>query len=637
MSGARRSKRAATSAAGSSDIPDSPAGDNAGRGSGSWTMTLARQAGLWLLIVVLYSPSLSSGFIWDDDDYVTRNPALRTTEGLKRIWLDPSATPQYYPAVHTTFWIEYHLWELAPAGYHGVNIVLHATATVLLGRLLERLAIPGAWLAALLFGLHPVHVETVAWVTERKNVLSALFYLLALGRFVSVFRLEGRTSEAEEPGSRWWMWLAGFFLFVVALLSKSVTCSLPAVLVLLILWRRGRLSAREIGLLIPLFVIGGLLAWNTASLERTHVGASGATFQWTPAERFLIAGRALWAYAGLLLAPVGLCFSYPRWTIDAGSLWQWLIAISAFLMPAVISCRDRRMSGRLLAVLFFGGTLLPALGFFNIYPMRYSYIADHFQYLASIGLLALAAGWWQAWTGTARQRLGTVTTVVPWVVLVVLAGLNVQRQFVFRSPESLWNDTLAKNPTSMLAHMQRGYVAKQSGDHERAAEHFRKALDYRTDDDDVPHLRTDLALALGRINRPSEAEVEFRAVLAERPQELAAANGLASLLARQGRFDEAIPLFRSVVEQQPENVVSIINLGNALAADGQLEAAEAAYRRATEVEPKNVAALIELAKVLARQKRFAEAEAACRRVLEINPGLIPARQLLEKIRADGGR
>ena len=226
--------------------------------------------------------------------------------------------------VFTTFWVEYHLWGLNPRGYHLLNILLHAANAVLVAKVLQQLRVPGAWLAAFLFALHPVHVESVAWVTERKNALSAFFYLLSLRQFLSWFGFPGIPLAADatptaEFRSRPQAYVAGLALFLAALLSKSVTCSLPAVL-LLILWQHGKLSRRTTLWLAPLFALGLALGLNTAWLERSHVGASGAAFEWTFAERVIIAGRALWFYAGKLLWPVNLAFMYPRWHLDVTSL-----------------------------------------------------------------------------------------------------------------------------------------------------------------------------------------------------------------------------------------------------------------------------------------------------------------------------
>ena len=422
------------------------------------------QGGLIVLLVFLaYLPALHGGFIWDDDFYVTNNPTLHDLGGLQRIWFKVGAVPQYYPMVHTTFWLEYHLWGLNPVGYHLINVLLHATAAILLWQVLLHLQIPGAWLAAVLFALHPVCVESVAWITERKNVLSAVFYFaaaLAYLRFVAL----------EEPGGpnrlRWYWYLGALVLFMAALLSKTVTCSLPAALLLVCWWKKGRVQRGDILPLLPFFVLGVGLGLMTAWIEKYHVGAQGAEWSLTFGERCLIAGRALWFYAGKLVWPVHLTFIYPRWKIEPEVWWQWLFPIAAVGVVAGLWLARRRIGkGPLVAVLFFAGTLGPALGFVNVYPMRYSFVADHFQYLASVGLITLCAA------GLAR-----IPRIIPATLVVLLGALTWQQAGIYRNLETLWRDTLAKNPDCWMAHNNLGHLLSNQGRIDEAMEHYHKAI-----------------------------------------------------------------------------------------------------------------------------------------------------------------
>jgi len=598
---------------------------------------------LWCLVLVVYLPSLSSGFIWDDDAYVTENATLRSFGGLRQIWLDPQATPQYYPLVFTSFWAEYHLWGLHPAGYHFTNAALHATNAVLVWLVLRRLSIPGAWFAAAAFGLHPVHVESVSWVTERKNVLSACFYLLALYQFVGWLGIAA--TSVEPVGSRhpWRSYARGFVFFVAALLSKSVTCSLPAVLLLVRWWKVGHVKVRDVAALLPLFITGAILAVNTAWLERTHVGATGVAFDWTMAERFLIAGRALWSYAFALVWPVDLSFIYTRWPVHAEAWWPWVVALCAIAVPVVIAVRQRRISGPLVAVLFFGGTLLPALGFINIFPLRYSFVADHFQYLASLGLLTLIAAWWMQPRPAANAVGRTLSPAglplrfrkqVAVCVLCALAMLTWQRQSVFHDSWALWSDTLRTNPTSMIANIQMGRLASRRGDLAAAEGYFREGIRYRTDDLETYEFQTNLAHALSGQGRFAESIAEFQNALARKPDYPEALNGLGNVKARQGDYPAAIDLYRKSLAIQPRNPIIRTNLGNALATSGVLADAEREYRLAEDMEPTSLLPRLGLAQVLAREGRLALAESECLEILQLEQQLTPATRLLAHIRHD---
>ncbi|MHC4081279.1 MAG: hypothetical protein ACYSU2_08170, partial [Planctomycetota bacterium] len=302
---------------------------------------------LVLMTLAAYWPATSCGYIWDDDDYVHQNVLLRSTGGLGEIWLDVGATPQYYPLVHTSYWLEYRLWEDDPRGYHVVNILLHALGAVLLWRVLKRLGVPGAWVAAAVFALHPVHVESVAWITERKNVLSGVFYL---GSALLYLRFTLRTGE-DRPSR--WLYAGALALFVCALLSKTVACSLPAALLLVLWWKRGHIGWQDARLLAPFFALGVAFGLLTIWMEVHRVGAEGATWNLTFIDRCLIAGRALGFYAGKLIWPWPLMFVYPRWQINASAWWQYTfpaaaaaVVVGLWLARNRIGVRRRRARSR---------------------------------------------------------------------------------------------------------------------------------------------------------------------------------------------------------------------------------------------------------------------------------------------------
>ncbi len=191
-------------------------------------------------VLMAYQPAWRGGFVWDDDGHVTR-PELRSWYGLYRIWFHLGATQQYYPLLHSAFWVEHRLWGDATLGYHLVNILLHMAATVLVALVLCRLRVPGTCLAAAIFALHPVHVESIAWIAEQKNALSAVFYL---GAMLVYLRFD---QERKSPLYCW-----ALALFVLGLLSKTTAATLPAALLVILWWQRGRLSwRRDVVPLVP--------------------------------------------------------------------------------------------------------------------------------------------------------------------------------------------------------------------------------------------------------------------------------------------------------------------------------------------------------------------------------------------------
>jgi tetratricopeptide (TPR) repeat protein len=498
---------------------------------------------LVLMTLAVYWPVTGCGFIWDDDDYVHQNVLLRSPEGLGRIWLDVGATPQYYPLVHTSYWLEYRLWEDDPRGYHVVNILLHALAAVLLWRVLKLLEVPGAWLAAAVFALHPVHVESVAWITERKNVLSGVFYLAS-----ALLSLRFTLRTGEDRLSRW-LYAGALVLFVCALLSKTVTCSLPAALMLALWWKRGRITWNDVRLLAPFFALGVAFGLLTIWMEVHRVGAEGATWDLTFMDRCLIAGRALWFYAGKLIWPWPLMFIYPRWEIDAGAWWQYLFPVAAAgVVAALWFARARLGRGPLVAVLLFAGTLVPALGFFDVYPMRYSFVADHFQYLASIGLITLAA----AGLVTAARRCGDLGLVSAGIaagaLMVTLGSVTWTHGQAFQDAETLWRTTIRENDDAWIAHNNLGTILQSGGRPDEAFHHFRRAVEINPDHAEA---QNNLGGILGIQGRTDEAIVHFRRALELDPGLARAHANLGSALLTQGKPDEAMIHLRSAARLDP--------------------------------------------------------------------------------------
>jgi tetratricopeptide (TPR) repeat protein len=569
---------------------------------------------LFAMTLVAYRPVLDNGFIWDDDDYVVENPMLRTPGGLQRIWLDYGATPQYYPLVHSSFWIEYQLWQLDPVGYHLVNVLLHALGVLLLWRVLVLLQLPGAWLAAAIFAVHPVHVESVAWVTERKNVLSGVFYLASLFAYLRAAGVGN--GAAEDPGSSRFYALS-LSSFACALLCKTVTGSLPAVILLVLWWKRGRVGWADVRLLLPFILLALGFGALTAQLETQHVGAVGREWDLSFVDRCLVAGRALWFYAYKLLWPSQLVFNYPRWEIDAGRWPAYFFPAAALAVVAALWAARRRIGrGPLVAVLIFGGSLFPALGFFDVYPMRYSFVADHFQYLASLGLISLfAAGVAKAAVRIFRGRKGP-SVVAAAILLAVLGALTWRQAQIYRDRETLWRDTLAKNPASWMAHVNLGTIVEERGQVEEAIRHFRESLRIQPVQ---PEAYNNLGSALRTRGELDEAAAQLRRSLEVDPRYILAHNNLGLVYHDRGEYDEAIEHFQRGLEIHPDFTAAHTNLGVTLAAQGRWDEAIRHYREALRIDPDLPQAHNNLASALIERGALDEAIAHLARVVELLP------------------
>jgi tetratricopeptide (TPR) repeat protein len=554
---------------------------------GKWNWAVGC-AVLLIVTVLAYLPASHAGFIWDDDLHITENPALRNLEGLKHIWFQISATPQYYPMVHSSFWLESHLWGLNPLGYHLVNIFLQALGAILLWCVLREIQLPAAWLAAVIFAVHPIQVESVAWVSERKNLLSGVFYFAAALCYLRF--------ENNDAGKRRWLrYFGALALFGAALLSKTVTCSLPAAMLLVLWWKKGRLSWKDVLPLIPFFLIGALMGLLTASLEKHHVGANGADWAFTPLDRCLIAGRALWFYAGKLICPIRLTFIYPHWKINAAVWWQWLFPLAAVCVVAVLWLwRNRIGRGPLVAVLFFVGTLFPALGFVNVYPMRFSFVADHFQYLASIGLIVLCA-----------TALGRLPRIIPGALVLALGFLTWQQAHIYRNAETLWRDTLAKNPDCWMADNNLGLELYKKGQIDDAIALHGRSIELKPNDFVAP---ANLGIELAAKGEFKGAITYYRVALGLHPDDPASIrNNLGVALFKAGDTEAAIKEYRQALQERPDMIELWDNLGEAFAERGRLDEAEGCFRKALKIRPDFAIALYDLGGLLADRKRYDEA------------------------------
>jgi hypothetical protein len=443
---------------------------------------------LMVTTFLVYFPALRGDFLWDDDAYISQNGALTSAQGLHDIWFKPGSVQQYYPVTFTVFWIARHLWGLNPLGYHAVNILLHGLNAVLIGIILEGLGIPGAWIAAWLFALHPVQAESVAWMTELKNVLSTFFYLLTL-----LFLLQkGRAEESRRSS-----YAVALALFACALWSKSVTVTLPVSLLLIHWWVRGSWDKRKWREMLPFLALGFSAALYTAYYEHHLVRAQGSRWDFTLLQRVVIAGRAFWFYLAKLVYPSPLSFIYPRWTLPPHpyALLIWPVTAMGFL---ILLAYGQRWWGKLplACLLFFAVTIGPALGLTSFYFMRFSFVADHFQYLASIGIFTLA-GWVLSRT---LGKLGIPVTSAAGIVVVALLGINLALATARQSQKyadslHLWQDTLALNPDSAFAHHNMGIALSDRRQWNEAIAHLRTA---EALDPSFP--QTHLALAYFAVN-----------------------------------------------------------------------------------------------------------------------------------------
>lgn len=567
-----------------------------------------------LSTVIAYVPAYRGGFIWDDDHYVSKNPTLQSVDGLRRIWAETDSTPQYYPVTFTSFWIENQIWGLSPAGYHVVNVLLHAVGAVLLWRVLLLLRVHGALVAAMVFALHPMHVESVAWISERKNVLSGFFYLAAM---LAYFRWEiVDETEAAKRGHRKYYILA-IVLFLCALLSKSVTVTLPVAILLILWWKRGCLTLRGISATIPFFAAALSMALITIAIERHHVGTEHLDWNLGSIDRLLIAGRAACFYLWKLVWPAPLIFIYPRWDIDRSQMVQYLYPIAVLIAVILLFVLRRRIGrGPVAAAFFYLVTLAPALGIILAYPMRFSFVADHFCYLASIGPIALGSA---VFARYCRRTSVSTGIAAAGIVTGAFGVLTWQQTRIYRDLETLWRDTLAKNPGAWIAENNLGRVLVERNRFDEAIEHLSTAARLYPE---YPEARNNLGIALLGAGRLDEAVVSLQEALRIVPDYLNARFSLGRVRERQGRADDAIAEYREALKINPFFIQAYVSLAPLLARQGKVEEGLATFDRGIEVfgaKPGAAQLLRMKATMLLALRRPDEAIEACRKAAGFVP------------------
>jgi tetratricopeptide (TPR) repeat protein len=570
-----------------------------------------------------------AGFIWDDESHLTQNPCVVGPLGLKEIWTSTRAV--YYPLVLTTFWALHKFVGLHPFPYHMLNTLLHAGSAILLWCVLRKLGVRGAWLGAALWALHPVMVQSVAWVTELKNTQSCLFYLLPIFLFLkweeerldqagAAFRpLQWRTGD----GHSLMLFAISLFCFALATLSKPSVVMLPAVLALCVWWRRGRIGWKDAVPLAPFLLISALASAWTVWEQKFHASAVGPEWAQTWPERLIIAGRATWFYLGKLAWPHPLIFIYPRWEIHS---LQWIAYVP--LLAAIVGLILLWLvPGKASRAVFFAAayyviSLFPVLGFFDVYFFRYSFVSDHFQYLASMGPLALAGAamieGFRRLTGAASLSRGVVFLQVGLcaILLVLLAALTWRQSAVYHDLITLYTRILAKNPSCWMAHYNLGIALHDRGETDDAMTHYREAIALRPV---YAEAHYNLARLLAEKREFADAIEHYEAALTINPNDAEAHNNLGATLFQSGRVDDAIAHYEKALVIRADYADASCNLADALLSKGDMDGAIARYLTCVAVLPNNAGAQYNLASALFRKGRTDEAITHYQKTLELIP------------------
>ena len=523
-------------------------------------------------VIIAYQPVWHAGFIWDDDTFLFNNPLIKQANGLYQFWFTTKA-PDYFPLTSTTLWLEWRLWGTNALGYHAVNVLLHALSAVLIWRVFAHLKIPGAWLAAALFAVHPVNVESVAWITERKNTLAMLFYVTSL-----LFYL-----RFEDTNRRRWYGIA-LGSFVLALLSKTAVAPLPIVLLGLAWWQRDKISSRDVRLVLPFFGVAVLMGLITIWFQSHNaIGAEvvRADNIWS---RLAVAGCAVWFYLYKALLPVNLIFVYPKWQIDATKLLSYVPGLLVLALAAIF-LRYRKGWGKawLFGLGYFVVMLLPVLGFRDIYFMRYSLVADHWQYFAIIGPIGLVA----AGITWASDRLKKNVFLVPAfsaILLLILGVLTWRQTCIYSDSETLWKMTIARNPDCLLAHDNLGNIFKEKGQIYEAVNQYQEAIRLNPDYAGAYYNR---GIAYSKLGQYQLAIESYNEAVRRTPDNAFYYNNRGSAYYKLGQYQHAFDDFCLATRFKPDYADAYYNRGVSYSRSNQYQLAIEDFNKAIQLTPDN--------------------------------------------------
>jgi tetratricopeptide (TPR) repeat protein len=557
---------------------------------------LAGAALIAVLSLAVYWPSLGGGFILDDQIYLTENTIIKSPEGLYKFWLTTSAV-DYYPVSNSTLWLEWRLWGPDPTGYRVTNLALHVASALLFWFVLSRLSVRGAFLAALLFAVHSVNVESVAWIAQRKDVLAVFFSVLCAALYFY-------SGSSVPPKPRYW---ASLLCFCAAMLSKGSVAVVPVLMILCIWWLNGRISTADAGRMAPFFFVAAALTLVNVSYE-TH-GMSAMVRQISHLDRMLGAAAAVWFYLGKAVLPVRLMFVYPQWTINSLD-WRWWIPLAAFAAATIILIAYRRIksvSVLLFAWSFYLIALAPVLGFIDVGYMQFTLVADHYQHLAIIAPCALAAA------GLVSLKPKLVALAVSGVVVAALCILaNCQAQ-LYEGAVKLYSAALQSNPDSPMLQNTLGNALDHLGKAAEAIPYYRNATRLKPDYIEAWY---NLAVALGRTGQTDEAIRCFRIPLEATPSGARVHLELANTLLLGDRLAEAVEEFDNSIALAPNNPIAYNNRGAALFKLKRYDHAIASYNRSLEMDQDNPATYSNLVEAYEAAGRMHDAVAAAKKQLE---------------------
>jgi tetratricopeptide (TPR) repeat protein len=577
-----------------------------GKSSGIRWSTILQALVIVATVLWIYWPVLHGDWLWDDTLLVRDNAVVHEPYGLWKIWFDPGSLFDYQPLKVSVVWLQWQLWGNDTLGYHLTNVFLHLLSALLVWRLLSKFGLRLAWLGGLIFAVHPVQVESVAWIAELKNTLSLPPFLLAMCAWID-FDERRKTKD----------YILALGLFLVAMLCKTTMVMFPVVILLYAWWKRGRVGWKDARVTAPFFVVSLSLGLVTVWFLHNHAMADDPIQLGGFFSRLACAGLSISFYFSKCLLPVGLIPIYPRWVVDPSKLiqflpWPILVAVIFWLWT------KRGSWGRhaLLGIGFFLINLAPFVGFNTASYMAFTWVMDHILYIPIIGLIALvvaALGQMEIQLPSSFRFYG-IGLLAGIVVLLVLASRGYAALYL--NSETLWSYELRHNPEAYPAHNNLGDVQLEQGRLPEAMEQFEEALRIKPDYAEACY---NLGTALLRAGQLTKAIEQFELALRINPDYAKAHGNLGDALQQAGRLPEAIEQFKQALRIKPYYADAHYNLGNALQQTGRVPEAIEQFELALQINPDDAEVRNNLGFALFQTGQVPEAMEQYEQALRIDP------------------
>lgn len=485
-------------------------------------------AGFWA-----FSPALNGDWLWDDDLLISQNALIHDPAGLWKIWFQPDRHLLYFPLTASVEWFEWRLWHDQTLGYHVINVVLHLTGSLLVWRVFHRLGLKLAWLGGLIFAIHPINVESVAWMAELKNTLSLPLFLLAVCAFLDF-------DERRKPKD----YLLALGLFVAAMFAKTTMMMFPVVSLLYAWWKRGRIGWGDLKLSVPFLAVS--VAFGFLTLHFLHRSADAVNIpEGGLLSHLACAGLAISFYFSKCFLPLQQMPIYPRWDVDPPLFTQFLPY--PILIGVLLWCWSKRTPWGRHALLGLGFFLIMLAPFVSLIPMSYTWVMDHLVYIPLIGLVGLVVA-----------GVGEIETMIPascrplgvGFVAAVIAFLGWQCHSyatVFANPETMWSYAVEKNPEAWPAYDNLGVAFVKAGDLAGGIEQYNRSLQLHP----CPSVYNNLGLALMQTDLLPEALSAFESSVQLAPEYTETYNHLGFALMEAGREAEAKQQFETALRLDP--------------------------------------------------------------------------------------